>query len=79
MIDPDKLTNGKVDIIIIVMFIFTVTLITTYFKYDSNRFFRGLGDVFVKFSFAKRTKKDLLTFAIIPFFIGLMFLVFRLM
>ncbi len=79
MIGANKLTVSDMNTTIFVMFLLTILLIVTYFKYDSNRFFRVIGDIFIKISFGKRTKKDLLVFAIIPFSIGLMFLIFRLM
>jgi hypothetical protein len=79
MTDSIKLTISGMNTVIFLMFIWTILLIVTYFKYDSNRFFRIIGDIFIKISFVKRTKKDLLVFAVIPFFIGLMFLIFRLM
>jgi hypothetical protein len=75
----NKLTVNDINTVIFVMLIWTILLIVAYFKYDSNRFFTAFGNIFIKFSFVKRTKKDLLVFALIPFSIGLLFLIFRLM
>lgn len=58
-------------------FAFAALLVLTYFKYDKSVIFRGFGNIFIKFSFVKRDKRDLLVFALIPF--GVFALIFRIM
>jgi hypothetical protein len=60
-------------------FAFAALLVLTYFNYDKNAIFRGFGNIFIKFSFVKRDKRDLLVFALIPFAIGMFALIFRIM
>jgi hypothetical protein len=72
------LTIGDINSIIMFSFILTFVLVVAYFKYDTSKFFKFIGDIFIKISFVKRNKYDLLLFAIIPFFIGVMFLILRL-
>lgn len=75
----NNLSISDMNTVIIFSFSFALLLVLAYFKYDSNKFFRIVGDIFIKVSFVKRNKYDLLLFAIIPFFVGVFFLVFRLM
>lgn len=79
MMGNPNIPVGTIDLVIVIMLGFSVFLLVAYFNYDKSPFLKGVADVFIKLSFVKRTKTDLLLFALIPFFIGLMFLVFRLM
>lgn len=60
-------------------FPFGVLLLLTYFKYDRSPALRDFGDIFIKISFGKRDKRDLLVFATIPFIIAIFALIFRIM
>lgn len=75
----NNLSISDINTVIIFSFSFALLLVLAYFKYDSNKFFRIVGDIFIKVSFVKRNKYDLLLFAIIPFFVGVFFLALRLM
>ena len=79
MTGADKLTIGDTNTVIFLMFAWTILLILAYLMYDTNRLFRFIGDIFIKINLIKRTKKDLLVFALIPFAIGIFFLIYRLM
>ena len=39
-------------------FAFAALLVLTYFKYEKSAIFRGFGNIFIKFSFVKRDKRD---------------------
>jgi hypothetical protein len=63
---------------IIAGFSFGALLVTTYYRYEKNYLFTLFGNLFIKLSFTKRDKTDLLMFSIIPFTVGVFALIFRL-
>lgn len=76
-LDPLAKEIGAMNGAIVLGLSFGTLLLVTYFKYDKNPWFRDFGDIFIKISFAKRDKRDLLVFALIPFAIGMFALIGR--
>jgi len=47
-------------------------LIVTYLLYDKSKLFRSIGDFIIAFSFVKRTKTILISYAFLFMFVGVM-------